>query len=262
MNEGYGIYIKGTTGTPTYITITGNTIRKHDYHGIFIEKADNGTITGNVINENDRLNTNSYDGIFFDDNSDNWIVHSNIISDNDRYGINISDNTCSDNWVKNNILQGNTSGALNDAGTNTKTPFINVLAGNPDAFIGTHAVQQMADGIDSTIRFELPIPREYQETVTAEILLVSGGTGDLRRAVATNWGQFGTAENYNAGSDSIAAGQIAVTVDDMTALDIAAAFTGIASEDWIGVEFTREASNVADTVDANVYFVGFRLRYV
>ncbi len=241
-------------------SVTGNTCNYNVQHGIIINASDHLTVVGNTCTTNDVNNTASFDGIHVMGTSHQNMIHANTCNDNDRYGINIAAGT--DIWVKNNQLSGNTTGAFNDGGTGTKTPFINVLAPNPDAFIGTHAVQQMADGIDSIIRFEVPIPREYQETVTAEILLVAGGTGDLRRAIATNWGQFGTAENYNVGTDSIAAGQVAVLVDDMTALDIAAAFTGIASEDWIGVEFTRGASNVADTVGANVYFVGFRMRYV
>jgi len=201
-------------------------------------------------------------GIALTANNDNCIITGNILHSNDDYGVEITAATCNDNRVLNNEYITNVTGAFSDGGTGTITPFINVLAPNPDAFIGTHAAQQMLDTVDTIIRFEVPFPREFQELVTAEALLVSAAAGNLRRVVATNWGQFGSLEAYNVGSDAIAVGQVAVLADDMTALDLAAAFTGVVGEDWVGVELTREASDALDTIDDIVYFVGFRLRYV
>lgn len=243
-------------------TITGNTCQGNTQNGLQLDDSSDNTVVGNTCNDNDSDNTGTYSGIHITDVSLDNMVHSNTCNDNDNYGIDIDDVRALRNWVKNNQLRGNTTGAFNDGGTDTKTPFINVLAPSPDAFIGTHAVQQMLDAVDTIIRFEVPIPREFQEAVTVEVILVAGAAGDIRTAVATNWGRIGTAQNYNFQSDAIAAGQTALLANDMSTLDIAAAFTDIASDDWIGVEFTREASDVNDTIDAPVYFLGFRLRYV
>lgn len=134
-----------------------------------------------------------------------------------------------------------------------------VHAPNPDANIGTHPAQRFIDDLEVTVRIEFFVPHDFTALHTAEIILVPGGTGDLIRSVATNWGAC--TEDYNTHTDTIAEGAEAVTLDDEECLDISEALTGIAAGDLVGIEFTRHADDVLDTVNADCYFLGFRFRY-
>lgn len=130
---------------------------------------------------------------------------------------------------------------------------------DPDANVGTHPAMRLVDGQDVTVRIEFLVPHDFSAIHTAEIIVVPAATGNLRRSVATNFG--GCGEDYNVHTDSIAAGEVAVTVNDVECLDISAALTGLAAGDYVGVEFTRHASHANDTVDADVYLLGLRFRY-
>ena len=117
-------------------TITGNTCQGNTQNGIALDDSDENTIVGNSCNDNDSGNTGTFSGITITDVSLDNIIHSNTCNNNDNYGINIDDVRALRNWVKNNQLRGNTAGAFNDGGTDTKTPFIMVLAPNQDSYVG------------------------------------------------------------------------------------------------------------------------------
>lgn len=134
-----------------------------------------------------------------------------------------------------------------------------IPAPDPDTNVGTHPAMRLVDGQDVTVRIEFLVPNNFSSIEAAEIILVPGGTGNLRRSVSTNYGACG--ESYNTHSESIAAGEVAVTANQIECLDISAALTGIAAGDYVGIEFTRHGSAAEDTVDADCYFLGFRFRY-
>lgn len=204
----------------------------------------------------------TFNGIRLRADSDNNLIENNFVSSCGGYGINIGDPTCGENRVINNKLIGNTSGAIVDLGVYTQLPTIFVPVPNPSTNIGTHPAEQLTDLLEVVSRFNLCVPSGFQELVTCQAIIVPGGTGNMRRSVATNWGEIASGEAYNAGSDSIAAGEVAVDVDQVEAIDIAAAFTAIAPGDMIGVAFTRHGDHANDTVGANCYLIGLRLRYV
>jgi len=130
-----------------------------------------------------------------------------------------------------------------------------------DATIGSFPAVSMADGVTTNVYTYILIPSNFQTFVKVEALVVAGGTGDMRRSVDTTWGKVGT-EIYSAASDSVAAGEIAVTTDLINAIDIGAAFTGVAAGDLVGIKFTRVGGHANDTVGAVCYFIGVRLQYV
>jgi len=280
-----------TVSQSSYCTISGNTITLADDAGIFINNCTNGmnisnnicgfneehgiwvwnsvanegwghVIVGNICEGNGTAGGNQWDGINIDGYAHEFTITNNQCNDNDNYGIYLVDANSTDNVVKNNILTGNATGAIQDVATDTAFHEIIIPVPNPSAYIGTHAAQQMLDGVDTTVGFGIGIPLQFQEVVTANIILVAAAAGNIRRAAATNWGKMSSTEAYNAGSDSIAAGQIAMLADDMSALDISAALTGIAAGDWIGLQYTREGSNVNDTIGDTVFCLGIRVRYV
>ncbi len=131
----------------------------------------------------------------------------------------------------------------------------------PDGYIGTHPAIILTDGLDVPVYGQIYAPADMLTLDDAYVIVVAAATGNMRRSVSTNWGKLDGSENYNTGSDSIAAGQVAVTLNRLSVIDIEAALTGVAAGDLIGITFTREASNVNDTVNANCYYLGVLLRY-
>jgi hypothetical protein len=224
--------------------------------GIRLEEAVNLKITTNYCIDN------TADGIRLTANVDNCWFQGNYCTDNGGYGINILNANCNDNFVGKNYLTGNTTGCINDAGTDTRLPEVTVVVSDPDGNIGRHAAIVLTDGVDVTCRFEIKIPSHFQELVRARIVLVAGGTGNLRRSVNTEFGKVCADEAYNTHTDSIAAGEVAVTLNELECVDVAAAFTGIAQNDLVGLEFTRHGSHANDTVNANCYLLAFNMQYV
>jgi hypothetical protein len=120
----------------------------------------------------------------------------------------------------------------------------------------------LTDGITVTVYDQISVPMDYQELVTAHVIVVAGGAGNLRRSVDTNWGKMCSTEDYDAQTDAIAAGVVAVLASDVTCLDISAALTAIDVGDLVGVEFARIGGDGTDTVNADCYYLGIRVRYV
>ena len=298
-----GCYIEGADGHGINITMDGGNLSTsfhiHDNHiysagisGIFFGQcaghyyhlihdnhifscADNGIDYGivsipvfglmeSVIAEN-YIYGCTFNGIRLRADSDNNLIENNFVSSCGGYGINIGDPTCGGNRLKNNRLIGNTSGAIVDLGVYTQIPEIFIPVPNPSTNIGTHPAEQLTDGLEVVSRFNLCIPMDYQELVTCQALIVPGGTGNMRRSVATNWGEIASGEAYNSDSGTIAAGEVAVDANQMEGINIAAAFVGVGAlgpGDQIGVVFTRHGDHANDTVGANCWLLGLRLRYV
>lgn len=254
-----GIHIAVCTQNYHHI-IEGNSVRSCVGHGIcLVEDVRECSILDNYVL------SNGGDGIRLETDCDNNLVKSNYCNSNTGFGVDIVNATCEDNNVENNKLIGNVAGEMSDGGTRTILPFIFVPVPNPNTNIGDHPAELLIDGLAVISRFNVYIPMGFQELVRATIILVPGGTGDLRRSVDTDWGMVASGEVYNNDSGAIAAGQVAVTLNHTEGLDITAAFTGvapIAQGDIVGVNFTRDAANALDTVNANCYLLGLRLQYV
>jgi len=240
--------------------VEGNSIQSCAGSGIV---ADEFLMESEIVNNYIRANTVS--GIVLVAEDDNNLIENNYCNSNGVYGISIAAATCSENRVKNNKLIGNTTGAILDNGTATQLPWMYFNVPNPSTNIGTHPAEQLTDGLEVTSRIHMYLPLEFQELVTATIDLVPGGSGDMRRTVTTNWGEMGSGEVYNSDGGAIAAGEVAVTLNHTEAIDILAAFVGVGAlgpGDTIGVQFTRNGNHANDTVGANCYLLGLRIRYV
>lgn len=195
-------------------------------------------------------------------NSDDCHIENNTMSGAAGYDINISAATCDRTRVFNNILHGTGVGCINDAGTDTAVDEWHETVETPDANIGRHPVQQMLDNVETTVRLGFTLPLSFQELVTAHVVVVAAGTGNLVWNAFTDFGKLCDTEDYNTHSDSVGATTTGVTVNDFECIDVSAALTAIAAGDRIGLEFWRDGDNAADTVGANVYVVELRLRYV
>lgn len=205
------------------------------------------------------------DGIRLLSDSDNNSIENNYISVCGGYGIDIGGATCGENRAMNNKLIGNVTGQLLDLGVYTQVPEVFIPVPNPSTNIGTHQAEQLTDALEVVSRLNVCIPVNYQELVTCQAVVVPGGTGNMRRSVATQWGEIASGEAYNNDSGAIAAGEVAVTADWVMGIDIAAAFVGVGAlgpGDMVGVAFTRHGDHANDTVGANCYLIGIRMRYV
>lgn len=260
-----GIYF-GLCAGHYYHTIADNIIASCADNGIDygeVASATNGlmesVISGNIIHGC------TFNGIRLRSDSDNNLIENNSINSNGGYGINIGGATCVDNRLMNNKLIGNVTGAVQDSGTFTHVPHIFIPVPNPSTNIGTHPAEQLTDGLEVLSRIEFYLPEAFQELVTCHMVVVPGGTGNMRRSVAANWGGLATGEAYNNATGAIAAGQVAVVGDQLEAIDISAALAGppvVSQQDCVGVAFTRHGDHADDTVNANCYLLGIILRYV
>ncbi|MCR4341804.1 MAG: hypothetical protein NUW01_18165 [Gemmatimonadaceae bacterium] len=124
--------------------------------------------------------------------------------------------------------------------------------GGTATFEGNHQVAPIGNATqDGIAYFSVPIPTGFTTLSKAVIVCYPAQTGDLRYSVATSWGADGEARTAN--TDAIAATTRAVTADEMDAIDVSAALTGIAAGDYVGLAFTRLGSDVLDTI------TGFRV---
>ena len=105
------------------------------------------------------------------------------------------------------------------------------------------------------------MPLEYQELVTAHVVVVAAASGDMVWTVTTNWGKLCTIEAYNEDDDADN-GTEGLLIDDLECVDISAALTDIAPGDLVGVDFMRDGDNESDTIEDVVYYLGIRVRYV
>lgn len=105
-----------------HIVIANNVIKTSDQSGIDINASNHCSIIGNVASNNgqDALQNNLH-GIWVRRNSDNNLFVGNVCENNGDYGIEIDSSTENKNIVIGNILENNTTGELNDNGTDTDT---------------------------------------------------------------------------------------------------------------------------------------------
>jgi hypothetical protein len=132
---------------------------------------------------------------------------------------------------------------------------------DPDGIIGTHPAVTLTDGVTETVYYQISLPTDFVTLTDAIIIVVPGGTGNLRFSIDTNWAESCAGEDYNINVDAIAANDLAVTINELECININAALTGIAAGDVVGINFTRYGGHANDTVDADVYYLGARLTY-
>ena len=162
--------------------------------------------------------------------------------------------------IKHNVFGSTTN--LVDAGIDTVTPQIFIPANNPDGTIGYHYGIVMTDGLTVYTYTEIYIPLDSVEVLTVEAIIVSNGTGNMRRHVFSEFGKLRGSELFNTTSDSIGGSQVAVVVNVLDNILLNGALTGVEPGDLVGMAFLREGGSGLDTVDADVYFMGILVRYL
>lgn len=99
--------------------VMGNVVTEGVKHGIYLNSEDHSIISGNSCCYNDCNDTATYDGISIVSDSNYNTIIGNTCTENDRYGIHIDDADCDKNIVLGNIAITNTTGQIQDDGTNT-----------------------------------------------------------------------------------------------------------------------------------------------
>lgn len=285
QNYRHGIYCAGTD-----LLVEDNYVYNNSqetagtYHGIYLDNncfrcvvsgnqcIDDGTAQEDGIHlvdgvdecqiNNNYCYNNMGSGIALTDNNVDCQIVGNYCQENDDYGIELTASGVTRAYVKENKLVGNVTGQFLDNGTDTQTPFVFVPVPNPNSYIGRHPSEILTDGIEMLSRIELYVPLEFQELVMLEAVVVALGTGNMRTSVASNYGKICSGEDYNQSSASIAEYNEPVTINDLECVNISGAVAGIAAGDLAGIEFVRHADDALDTVDADVHFLGIRMRYV
>lgn len=116
------------------------------------------------------------------------------------------------------------------------------------------------DSTDGAVHMSFHIPTQFSSLQRAHLVCVATIGGDLRYSVVTNWGA--STEDYNLTTDSIAATTLTIVSNDVTHIDVSAAFTGIAAGDTVGFRFNRLGTIAADTISGTNFFVlGLRLEF-
>jgi len=125
------------------------------------------------------------------------------------------------------------------------------------AYAGIYIDDNLDRWCAATFRF----PSGFTSLVHVHPVLVTGGTGNLYRRHAGS--HAGNGELYDAHTTTGAMATEAVTISVMTELaDISAFIAGAGINDYIGVNFRRDGSDLLDTVNSGIMFYGWLVEYV
>ncbi|GAG62648.1 unnamed protein product [marine sediment metagenome] len=123
----------------------------------------------------------------------------------------------------------------------------------------------LVDGEDTTIRFQLKVPKGFQDLVRAQVIVVQIATAaspNMQWSTTTDFGGICLDEAYNLHSDAETDQVTALTQNDLECVDISGSLDGIVAEDLVGITFIRRGGEAGDEVDADVYYLGARFHYV
>ncbi len=87
--------------------------------------------------------------------------------------------------------------------------------------------------------FNFKAPHDFVSLTECKILGISDGTGTIDWTATTDFAAIG--EAYNTNSDSDTANGLAMNDTEIEEVDISAAFTGLAADDYVGVKFLVDA---------------------
>lgn len=103
------------------------------------------------------------------------------------------------------------------------------------------------------------VPSHFNAIVKAVLMVMSGGTGNMYAQFQSYFAANGQA--YNTHSDSLAYTTYAISAGIIKEIDITDLFTGLAADDYVGVNFARNAANASDTCEASIIVTGIQLVY-
>lgn len=117
---------------------------------------------------------------------------------------------------------------------------------------GTYPVF-LLDAVAEVAYFSWTVPTGYSSLTSADLVVIPTTTGTFDWTINTSWAADG--EDEALATDTATADGTTSTDDQMTAVDISAAFTGIAAGDYIGIKLTLDA--LTTTTQINVVGIKF-----
>lgn len=127
--------------------------------------------------------------------------------------------------------------------------------------ISDYAASELVDAQTNDVRFVVPIPAGYVTLLKAVLVIIAAGTGNMRWLGETAFAADG--ELYSANGGAIAAADLAVTLNQIkeVSMNTGTMLTGLAANDRLGLDFSRQGAHVNDTVTASVYVLGLLIEY-
>jgi len=133
-------------------------------------------------------------------------------------------------------------------------------AADTDGWIGNLKGETMTDGADKSEGVVGKVPSDFVSLTSVHAVVVPGGTGNLRHKTDVDGGAV--TEGYNELNDAGAYSDEAVVNGKITELaDVSSQLSGLAIGDYIGLRWYREGTHANDTVNANVVFLGYIIKY-
>ncbi len=135
--------------------------------------------------------------------------------------------------------------------TGTKSLFIIAPSQSPQT-TGTHIGSNTTQNGSGNLEFH--VPDDFHTLVTAQVLIVAPQTHAAANIdLETNYGAPG--ELFNANVETDATLTFAITLDEITEIDVSSVLTGIAVDDTVGLQLSN------DTVAGGYLILGIHLTY-
>ena len=246
----FGIGVRGD-----HTEVVNNTLDV-DYCGISVN-ASSGTADKNVIKNN----------IFYDNeypiyvhNATKTEIEGNTFYNTQMKDIHLNTNATSTR-IGMNIYSFATS--ILDQGIDTKYPEIEgkIDIGLASVAMGDGWGVNLPNNADTTTRINFILPSDFVGLVRCRILVIPSASGDMAYSVATDFGKRGV-EVYTTHSDSKALGVQAVTLNEIEAIDVDDALTGITAEDFILMSILWDRDDASDTSEGDAKLVGAFMQIV
>lgn len=117
----------------------------------------------------------------------------------------------------------------------------------------------MADGADLDIYGYFAIPNDCAGSVVVKVVVVpQSNSGNIYALLSVDYGASG--ENYNNHTGSVSVGAVAVTGNKYNVI-FSLSLSSAAAGDFLLMAFSRQGSNVSDTLNQALGFVGFLVEY-
>lgn len=194
--------------------VRGNVIWENDESGIEILECPDNIISGNIIYNNGQSGAGTNDGILIEDFGNGLEPNRNIITGNliyddqgtatQDYGVNIPDSVTEDTVIEGNVFRGHTSGAINDAGTQTR------VRGNTGA--ADNAAQEVSGA--TTLLFDDPRTIVNVDTSGGSVALTLPDNADAAgRGFVVRRDGGSAATVTRAGTDTFSDGNTTQSID-------------------------------------------------
>jgi len=142
-------------------------------------------------------------------------------------------------------------------------PCVNIFNSTDSAYDQNYTYRRgwwLTDNKSVTAHGTFCIPSDFVSGMTVTPIGVVGGTGNAYTYSEATYGALGQANTTHTDTSAYAATGVVGTLyfDDLHA---ALSLTSAAAGDYVNLTFVRDATNAADTVDTDIYFMGWLVSY-